>query len=185
MTPTACVDSLLDPSPLEFFTLSPSSGLIYLALALLSWTVAEVLMAPVLRPAMGWLWLGDAACFFLFVGWYFRVSRLFDGAWRSYRSAISPMIWATGPMHLMFPIALVASRAGLAGVLAYEIVKAGVILAVLSRIVSVIQRLNGWPRWASLGLVFSPLGVAFAGLCLMVMLGGIGVLALCAGALNS
>ena len=88
------------------------------------------------------------------------------------------MTWALAPLHVMFPAALLCLHAGFGGMLVYEVVKAGVILAVLTRLVHVFQYLNHWPRWSALALALSPLGVALAALLMMVAVGGVAIVAL-------
>jgi hypothetical protein len=179
MTLTASMDALLEQTPAAAFpTLNSRTPFLFLGLALGAWVLSETLMAPVLRPFMIGLWLGYVACFFIFTAWYFRVSRLFDVPWTSYRQALPPMVWTLTPLHLLFPAALLCRPAGLAGMLAYEVAKAGVIVAVLSRLTHVLQDLNHWPRWSAVVLALSPLAVALAGIVSLVALGGVAVLAL-------
>ena len=186
MTFSQSMDDMLSPAPgLSLELLPLGSQAVFLVTALLSWVLGEALMAPVLRPWMLWLCLGYTGCFFLFTGWYFRMSRLFESDWRSYPQAIPLMIWALTPLHLVFPTALIATHSGWVGSLAYELMKAGVLLAVLARMVSAFQVLNHWPRWANLALTLSPLVVAFMGVMVLVLLGGAAVVALSVSALQS
>ena len=80
-----------------------------------------------------------------------------------YTDALVSLRWSgrkLAPLHvLMLPAALAgdahASVSGSAPL--SEIMKVGVILAVLSRVTAVVQRLNQWPRWAGAALALSPL----------------------------
>jgi len=179
MSMTVSLDGLLQKSPGRFSnTVDSWTQPVFAGLALMSWVLGEALMAPVLRPFALYLFLGYLGCFYLFTAWYFRASRLFPGPWTSYAQALPPMTWALAPLHLVFPAALLCLHAGFGGLLVYEIVKAGVVLAVLTRLVHTFQYLNHWPRWSALALVLSPLAVALTCILMMVAVGGIAIVAL-------
>jgi len=174
----APLETWLDPSPAAAAQAPRRSHLVLLAFALLSWTLAEVLMAPVLKALILWLWVGYAASFFLFAAWYYRLSRFFASRWERYGAGLSPLAWALAPLHLAFPTALLAMHAGATGVLVYEVVKAGIILAVIARLGLALRELNQWPPAAALALVVSPLLVVFVGVVFMAALGGLGAVVL-------
>jgi len=185
MTVDAALDGLLDPSPAAAMRSPRAVSFVLLAFSLLSWVLGEVVMAPVMTPFLLGLWLGYVASFFLFAAWYYRVSRVFNTPWQAYREALSPLVWTLAPLYLMFPTALLAVHAGVAGALIYEIVKAGVILAVVSRLTLVFRELNRWPAWAALCLTLSPLVMALAGCVVLLVFGGLGVIGLFVAALQS
>lgn len=162
MTLTGYVDTLIDPVPNASFTVRPSRSMFFALLALLSWTMAELLMAPALRPLWVGFWGLYAIAFFIVTGWYYRLSRLFETPWHHYVDGIAPLVWTTAPLVLALPAALIAMHGGAGGKVAFELVKLGIILAVLTRVVAVLQRLNQWPRWACAALVLSPLALVLA-----------------------
>jgi hypothetical protein len=163
---------------------SPTFSSLSIIAALLSWTLAEVLMAPVLKPLFGVLWLTYTVAAFVFVAWFYRVGRLVPSDWQSYMSGLAPAAWSVEPAHALLPTALLLNGSSSAGAfLVYELVKISLILIILQRTFESLQRLTTWPRWGALLLMVSPVVVTLVSLSFIFLIFGIAALAMVIGEL--
>lgn len=163
---------------------STLSSLAVAALILLSWTLGETIHSPALAEHFVVIFLFNGLAVLVVVGWYFRVGRLCGGSWASYATGLATFTWVLSPGLLLLPVALLTQPIGMAGLVAYEVVKAVIALSFISRTTEALHRLNQWPPWAAFLLALSPLFVAVAGAVLLFLgfaFGGLLILLMAAG----
>jgi len=155
----------------------PVAG-VAIVMALLSWTLGEMLMASALREYTLLFFGFYVSSAFLLVFWFFRISRMLDTPWTSWLDGLEVAAWAVAPAHLALPAGLIAHSFGISGMVGYEVVKAILILIMLQRTSDGLKQLNQWPSWAGFLLMISPVLICTIVLFLTMM---VAVLAFLAG----
>lgn len=189
MTWTAALDYWLgEPAPDDALAAAeaPSrlQAILMLLSGVLSWTLAEVLMAPVLKPMTALLLIAYAGAVAGLLGWYYRINRLFDSPWHDVRDALPAYAGALLPLHLLLPVSLACRGGESAGpLLVYELVKLSVVLMVLTRLSRMIEGLTGWPKWGGVFVAWSPIAVTVFAMLVFALMGFLGLLIVAAGAL--